>query len=112
MTTIFDQQVSDSDREFLKIVEERFIHIFDVFNEGLFYMDEFGTMVFYNKGFYEQLGINAGRISLEQWLDLVHPLDRERLSTRSMLTSLPTTRESQRPTACVNPMDSTSGLKA
>ncbi|BCG13060.1 hypothetical protein YZOS03_15430 [Vibrio alginolyticus] len=74
MTTIFDQQVSDSDREFLKIVEERFIHIFDVFNEGLFYMDEFGTMVFYNKGFYEQLGINAGRISLEQWLDLVHPL--------------------------------------
>ncbi|EOX4808105.1 putative bifunctional diguanylate cyclase/phosphodiesterase [Vibrio alginolyticus] len=82
MTTIFDQQVSDSDREFLKIVEERFIHIFDVFNEGLFYMDEFGTMVFYNKGFYEQLGINAGRISLEQWLDLVHPLDRERLSTR------------------------------
>jgi PAS domain S-box-containing protein len=82
LTTIFDQQVSDSDREFLKIVEERFIHIFDVFNEGLFYMDEFGTMVFYNKGFYEQLGINAGRISLEQWLDLVHPLDRERLSTR------------------------------
>ncbi|MGI3095439.1 putative bifunctional diguanylate cyclase/phosphodiesterase [Vibrio diabolicus] len=82
MTTIFDQQASDSDREFLKIVEERFIHIFDVFNEGLFYMDEFGTMVFYNKGFYEQLGINAGRISLEQWLELVHPLDRERLSTR------------------------------
>ncbi|MGP9147071.1 regulatory protein ScrG [Vibrio parahaemolyticus] len=82
LTTIFDQQASDNDREFLKIVEERFIHIFDVFNEGLFYMDEFGTMVFYNQGFYEQLGINAGRINLDRWLDLVHPLDRERLSKR------------------------------
>ncbi|KGT33862.1 hypothetical protein HC02_24660 [Vibrio parahaemolyticus] len=82
MTTIFDQQASDNDREFLKIVEERFIHIFDVLNEGLFYMDEFGTMVFYNQGFYEQLGINAGRINLDRWLDLVHPLDRERLSKR------------------------------
>ncbi|MCV5942966.1 PAS domain-containing protein, partial [Escherichia coli] len=38
--------------------------------------------VFYNQGFYEQLGINAGRINLDRWLDLVHPLDRERLSKR------------------------------
>lgn len=45
-------------------------------------MDEFGTMVFYNQRFYEQFGINAGRINLDRWLDLVHPLDRERLSKR------------------------------
>ncbi len=45
-------------------------------------MDEFGSMVFYNQRFYEQFGINAGRINLDRWLELVHPLDRERLSKR------------------------------
>ncbi|HDM8231936.1 TPA: EAL domain-containing protein [Vibrio campbellii] len=82
MTNQVDQIISEHDREFLQIVEQRFIHIFDVFNEGLFYMDEFGSMVFYNQCFYEQFGINAGRVNLDQWLELVHPLDRERLSKR------------------------------
>lgn len=82
MTNKVDQIISEHDREFLQIVEQRFIHIFDVFNEGLFYMDEFGNMVFYNQCFYDQFGINAGRVNLEQWLELVHPLDRERLSKR------------------------------
>ncbi|MCX2790275.1 EAL domain-containing protein [Vibrio sp. Sgm 5] len=81
-TNKVDQTISEHDREFLQIVEQRFIHIFDVFSEGLFYMDEFGTMAFYNQRFYEQFGINAGRINLDRWLDLVHPLDRERLSKR------------------------------
>lgn len=82
MTNRVDQIISEHDREFLQIVEQRFIHIFDVFNEGLFYMDEFGSMVFYNQCFYEQFGINAGHVNLDQWLELVHPLDRERLSKR------------------------------
>ena len=82
MTNKVDQIISEHDREFLQIVEQRFIHIFDVFNEGLFYMDEFGNMVFYNQCFYDQFGINAGCVNLEQWLELVHPLDRERLSKR------------------------------
>lgn len=82
MTNKVDQIISEHDREFLQIVEQRFIHIFDVFNEGLFYMNEFGSMVFYNQCFYEQFGINAGRVNLDQWLELVHPLDRERLSKR------------------------------
>ncbi|WP_045493140.1 putative bifunctional diguanylate cyclase/phosphodiesterase [Vibrio hyugaensis] len=81
-TNKVDQTISEHDREFLQIVEQRFIHIFDVFSEGLFYMDEFGTMAFYNQRFYEQFGINAGRINLDRWLDLVHPLDREHLSKR------------------------------
>jgi len=76
------QAVSEHDRKFLQIVEQRFIHIFDVFSEGLFYMDEFGTMVFYNQCFYEQFGINAGRINLDKWLNLVHPLDKEHLLKR------------------------------
>jgi len=82
LTNKVDQIISEHDREFLQIVEQRFIHIFDVFNEGLFYMDEFGSMVFYNQCFYEQFGINAGHVNLDQWLELVHPLDRERLSKR------------------------------
>lgn len=82
MTSNVEPTVTEQDRDFLKIVEEKFIHIFDVFNEGLFYMDENGSMVFYNQKFYEQFGINAGRINLDSWLELVHPLDRERLSTR------------------------------
>ena len=82
MTNKVDQIISEHDREFLQIVEQRFIHIFDVFNEGLFYMNEFGSMVFYNQCFYEQFGINAGHVNLDQWLELVHPLDRERLSKR------------------------------
>ena len=67
--------VTEHDRNFLQIVEQRFIHNFDLFSEGLFYIDEFGTMVFYNQCFYEQFGINAGRINLDKWLNLVHPLD-------------------------------------
>ncbi|WP_221071754.1 EAL domain-containing protein [Vibrio alfacsensis] len=82
LSTKAELAISDHDREFLRIVEEKFIHIFDVFSEGLFYMDEFGTMVFYNQSFYEQFGIDAGRITLEQWLALVHPLDRALLSQR------------------------------
>ncbi|MDF2154635.1 EAL domain-containing protein [Vibrio sp. CAU 1672] len=82
MINALDPTMTDCDRDFLKIVKERFVHIFDVFNEGLFYMDELGSMVFYNQQFYAQFGIDAGRISLEQWLDLVHPLDRERLAKR------------------------------
>jgi len=52
MTSNVEPTVTEQDRDFLKIVEEKFIHIFDVFNEGLFYMDENGAMVFYNQKFF------------------------------------------------------------
>ncbi|MBE4617485.1 putative bifunctional diguanylate cyclase/phosphodiesterase [Vibrio navarrensis] len=68
--------------DFDHILERRFMHIFDVFSEGLFHMDEQGVMVFYNHQFYEQFGINTGVIELEAWLEIVHPLDRARLSSK------------------------------
>ncbi|MBE4592015.1 sensor domain-containing phosphodiesterase [Vibrio navarrensis] len=68
--------------DFDHILERRFMHIFDVFSEGLFHMDEQGIMVFYNHQFYEQFGITTGVIELDAWLEIVHPLDRVRLSSK------------------------------
>ncbi|MEF1309130.1 EAL domain-containing protein [Vibrio mytili] len=79
MSDILEPFATEQDHDFLKLVEERFIHIFDVFSQGLFYMDEQGDMVFYNQDFYGQFGLSTGQITVELWLSLVHPLDRERL---------------------------------
>ncbi|MDS1831594.1 EAL domain-containing protein [Vibrio vulnificus] len=68
--------------DFEHLMESRFMHIFDVFSEGLFHMDEQGVMSFYNKQFYQQFGIESGIIALDTWFELVHPLDRSKLSAR------------------------------
>ncbi|MGL6056680.1 MAG: PAS domain S-box protein, partial [Vibrio metschnikovii] len=62
--------------------QQRLIHIFDIFSEGIFHMDRYGTMTFYNPSFYQQFGFNSATIGLENWMALVHPLDRMALEQR------------------------------
>lgn len=62
--------------------QQRLIHIFDIFSEGIFHMDQQGTMTFYNPSFYQQFGFFSATIALEDWMALVHPLDRMALEQR------------------------------
>ncbi|WP_337163777.1 EAL domain-containing protein [Vibrio fluvialis] len=62
--------------------QKRLVHIFDVFSEGIFHMDEQGCMTFYNPGFYQQFGFNASTITLSEWYSVVHPQDRIQLEER------------------------------
>ncbi|ASA57383.1 EAL domain-containing protein [Vibrio gazogenes] len=60
----------------------RLIHIFDVFNEGIFHMDAEGLLTFYNPDFYVQFGIQSPTIHASAWYALVHPDDQELLINR------------------------------
>ncbi|CAM3822255.1 Phytochrome-like protein cph2 [Vibrio aerogenes CECT 7868] len=60
----------------------RLIHIFDVCNEGIFYMNHDGLMTFYNPDFYKQFDIESPTINISQWYHLVHPEDRSLLTAR------------------------------
>lgn len=61
---------------------KRLVHIFDVFEHGVFYMDEQGLMTFYNPEFYHQFGFESKTIELTDWFDIVHPLDASLLDNR------------------------------
>ncbi|MGF1908388.1 EAL domain-containing protein [Vibrio kasasachensis] len=63
------------------IMNDHFKYIFDVFNDGLFYMTGQDHVFFYNPSFYEQFDINSGHIPFERWLEKVHPFDRVLLKT-------------------------------
>jgi len=54
---------------------KRLVHIFDVFNHGIFYMDEQGLLTFYNPEFYKQFGFESQTLELADWFSIVHPLD-------------------------------------
>ncbi|MDW6004612.1 sensor domain-containing protein [Vibrio mangrovi] len=60
----------------------RLVHIFDVFNEGIFHMDAEGNLTFYNPNFYTQFGIQTPTVHVSTWYALVHPLDQELLTSR------------------------------
>lgn len=54
-------------------------HLFDTTNEGLWFMNRDNVVEFYNKTFYEQFSITLEGATLEDWLVLVHPDDRDGL---------------------------------
>ncbi|QMV16427.1 EAL domain-containing protein [Vibrio spartinae] len=60
----------------------RLIHIFDVFNEGIFHLDTKGLLTFYNPDFYVQFGIHSPTIHISAWYALVHPDDQVLLIDR------------------------------
>lgn len=62
-----------------ELMDKNVRHIVDVLNDGLFYMSETGHIRFYSSTFYEQFGRLSGSSTLQTWLEIVHPLDRERL---------------------------------
>ncbi|MCG3721452.1 GGDEF domain-containing phosphodiesterase [Vibrio cincinnatiensis] len=67
---------------FLEHQQQRLIHIFDLFSEGIFHMGMDKIMTFYNPHFYQQFGFHTSSLSYQEWLSIVHPLDRERLEQR------------------------------
>ncbi|MCW8335365.1 EAL domain-containing protein [Vibrio paucivorans] len=62
--------------DFDAFIDNHFIHMFDVFVEGVFYLSHKGDVFFYNPSFYAQFGITSGHIHFDDWLELVHPLDK------------------------------------
>ncbi|WP_260260326.1 EAL domain-containing protein [Vibrio intestinalis] len=59
------------------LMGHHFMHMFDVMNDGLFYMTDTDNVIFYNPSFYQQFGIADGQILFSKWLDLIHPFDRQ-----------------------------------
>ncbi|MBD1567167.1 EAL domain-containing protein [Vibrio sp. S12_S33] len=71
--------ITDRDND---VLNQRLVHIFDFFNEGLFYMGNDETMMLYNPDFYHQFGIESDTLTFSDWLTLVHPMDRKLLQHR------------------------------
>lgn len=61
------------------LMDNQFCHMVDVMNDGIFYMADTEHVCLYNPSFYSKFGINSGHTCLQDWLDLVHPLDRDSL---------------------------------
>ncbi len=61
---------------FDSLFEQHFHHIFDVFNQGIFYLDVDNKMLFQNPEFYDQFDLDLSDTSLEQWVELIHPDDK------------------------------------
>lgn len=57
------------------LMDNHFRHMFDVFQDGIFYMSSTEHVCFYNPSFYARFGIESGDSCLQSWLDIVHPLD-------------------------------------
>ncbi|TFH90160.1 EAL domain-containing protein [Vibrio ouci] len=61
------------------LMDNQFCHMVDVMNDGIFYMADTEHVCLYNPSFYSKFGIQSGHTCLQDWLDLVHPLDRDSL---------------------------------
>ncbi|WP_117233944.1 EAL domain-containing protein [Vibrio maerlii] len=62
-------------QQFDAIFDDHFHHIFDVFNQGLFYLDTEDRMSFQNPEFYKMFDLDLDNTSLDHWIALVHPDD-------------------------------------
>lgn len=60
----------------------RFISMYDSAAEGLWIMDLEGNVSFYNHTFYRQFALDLETTSLDDWLTLIHPLDRSAFTER------------------------------
>lgn len=58
---------------------ERIIELFEASQMGLWEMDAQGEMTFYNEAFYEQFLIKSKGSSIDEWVRLMHPMDRQRM---------------------------------
>lgn len=56
------------------------LSLFDTASEGLWFMSDDNVVQFYNHSFYQQFALSADYSTLDDWLALVHPEDRERLT--------------------------------
>ncbi|QFT35241.1 MULTISPECIES: GGDEF domain-containing phosphodiesterase [unclassified Vibrio] len=59
---------------------EVLLSLFDTSSEGLWFMSDDNVVQFYNNSFYQQFALSTDYLTLDDWLALVHPEDRERLA--------------------------------
>ncbi|GAB2651840.1 EAL domain-containing protein [Vibrio panuliri] len=64
------------------LMNSHFKYLFSVLKDGLFYMTMNREVFFYNPSFYQNYGINTGKIDLARWLAKVHPCDRKNITER------------------------------
>ncbi|WP_257001153.1 EAL domain-containing protein [Vibrio coralliilyticus] len=74
-----NSSIALSGAELDELMDNHFKHMFDVFNDGIFYMTDDDRIFFYNPTFYENYDIASGQCHLDAWLSLVHPLDKAML---------------------------------
>ncbi|MDF9401142.1 EAL domain-containing protein [Vibrio sp. 1180_3] len=63
-----------------KALPEVLLSLFDTASEGLWFMTDDNVVQFYNRSFYQQFSLSTESSTLDDWLELVHPEDRERLT--------------------------------
>lgn len=56
------------------------VDLFDASSEGLWEMSPNGEMSFYNKNFYKNFNINIENSTLDEWIELIHPVDKAKFS--------------------------------
>ncbi|WP_375750645.1 EAL domain-containing protein [Vibrio sp. HN007] len=56
---------------------DRLIHVFDSDDGGLWCMDHNFVVYFYNNTFYQQFDITLGESTLDSWISLIHPEDKQ-----------------------------------
>jgi len=59
---------------------EVLLSLFDTASEGLWFMSDDNVVQFYNHSFYQQFSLSMEYSTLDEWLALVHPEDRKRLT--------------------------------
>ncbi|EKO3375667.1 MULTISPECIES: PAS domain-containing protein [Vibrio] len=65
-----------------KTLLNKLIHVFDSSKDGLWYMGYDDRVKFYNSRFYEQFEMPVEDSTLDDWIKLIHPLDRDSFSKR------------------------------
>ncbi|EPT8449597.1 PAS domain-containing protein [Vibrio fluvialis] len=65
-----------------KTLLNKLIHVFDTSKDGLWYMGYDDRVQFYNSRFYEQFEMPVEDSTLDDWIKLIHPLDRDSFSKR------------------------------
>ncbi|EKO3382276.1 EAL domain-containing protein [Vibrio fluvialis] len=65
-----------------KTLLNKLIHVFDSSKDGLWYMGYDDRVQFYNSRFYEQFEMPVEDSTLDDWIKLIHPLDRDSFSKR------------------------------
>lgn len=60
----------------------RLVELFDVSNTGLWEMDPQGNVIFYNDLFYTAFDIPVTNSTLDDWIKLIHPDDKDLFSER------------------------------
>lgn len=66
----------------IELLLSKMSHIFDMSRDGSWFMGRDRVIRHYNQHFYSQFDLPSDEVTLDQWLALVHPIDKAQLSER------------------------------